>query len=124
MSPSLALPHPEAKARAGELIRRFGLDHRRGHTPAALSAGECQRVALARALFGDPDLILADEPTGNLDEDNSQTVLTHLAEMARDGHAVLVVTHDKLVGQYADKTVALSPPTADSPETDRTAPQR
>ncbi len=84
----------ELPARAEALIERFGLGHRRLHPPAELSIGERQRVALARALLHEPRLLLADEPTGNLDEENGRLVLEALASFAARGGAVLVVTHD------------------------------
>ncbi len=93
MAPSLARPHRNAEARARELIARFQLDDRAAHVPAALSTGERQRVALARALFHEPKLLLADEPTGNLDPENAERVLGCLAGFAEDGGTVLMVTH-------------------------------
>ena len=76
--------------RALELVEQFGLTNRLRHIPAALSTGERQRVALARALLNNPKLLLADEPTGNLDEENGQVVMRCLAEFARAGAAVLL----------------------------------
>jgi len=78
----------------GELIRRFKLESRADHLPSQLSTGERQRTALARALYNNPDLILADEPTGNLDEINGRIVVEHLKSIADEGRAVLVVSHD------------------------------
>lgn len=107
--PTLALSaHSGARARALELAARFGLTHRLRHLPAALSTGERQRVALARALLNIPKLLLADEPTGNLDEENGQVVLRCLAEFARDGAAVLLVTHEPRAGQHADHVVKIN----------------
>jgi len=88
--------------RAAELVDRLGLDERRDHRPAELSIGECQRVALARALLNRPQLILADEPTGNLDDENTETVLQHLRAIADDGAAVLLVTHDRQCDRAAN----------------------
>ena len=107
LAPTVAKPDPEARARAGELIRRFQLEHRVGHVPAQLSTGECQRTALARALLNQPKLILADEPTGNLDETNGKIVLDHLTTFARNGGAVLLVTHDSRIAQLADRIMML-----------------
>ncbi len=96
--PSLAAgggadPRPRAEA----LIERFGLRDRRLHPPSELSIGERQRVALARALLLEPQVLLADEPTGNLDEENGMLVMEALGEFAQSGGAVLVVTHDRRI---------------------------
>lgn len=99
------VPHrqPQPVERAEELIRQFGLEDRRQHVPAELSVGERQRVALARALFHRPQLVLADEPTGNLDPDNAVIVLDALRAYADAGAAVLVVTHDPQAAQRAHR---------------------
>jgi ABC-type lipoprotein export system ATPase subunit len=94
LAPALAGFDGDPRPRAEELIERFGLGHRRDHPPSELSVGERQRVALARALLQRPRLLLADEPTGNLDVENSRKVMECLADFAREGGAVLVVTHD------------------------------
>ncbi len=107
MAPSLARPHPRAEARARELIGRFQLDDRAAHVPAALSTGERQRVALARALFHQPKLLLADEPTGNLDADNAARVLDHLAAFAKGGGTVLMVTHHPDAAEYAQRVLEM-----------------
>ena len=83
------------RERAERLIEQFGLTDRSDHVPAALSTGERQRTALARALLNDPQVLLADEPTGNLDDENSEVVLDHLADFASSGGSVLLVTHDQ-----------------------------
>jgi putative ABC transport system ATP-binding protein len=93
LAPTLGLAAKDAPRRSEELIERFGLGHRRNHVPAALSTGEQQRVAMARALLHRPKLLLCDEPTGNLDEQNSIVVIDCLAEFQRKGGAVLLVTH-------------------------------
>ncbi len=80
--------------RAHELLEKFNISHRLHHVPSKLSIGEQQRVALARALLREPDLVLADEPTGNLDPENSEIILQYLADFADDGGAVIMVTHD------------------------------
>jgi ABC-type lipoprotein export system ATPase subunit len=90
----LTAASPESRGRAAKLVERFGLQSRAHHVPGQLSAGEQQRVALARALVNAPKLILADEPTGNLDPQNAEAVLSHLAAIASEGAAVLLVTHD------------------------------
>ena len=108
LAPCLALPQPDAADRAEELIARFGLMDRRYHVPAELSTGERQRTALARALLNRPKLLLADEPTGNLDPENAEVVLGYLAEFARSGGAVLLVTHDAQAVPYAQRVIHLS----------------
>jgi len=107
LTPSLALKIPDATARAHELISHFGLDGRVHHVPSELSTGERQRAALARALLHRPKLLLADEPTGNLDEENSQRVLEALREFANGGGAVLLVTHFPNAAGCADGVVRL-----------------
>jgi len=94
--------------RATELLTRLQLADRLDHRPAELSTGERQRVALARALLNDPQIILADEPTGNLDPDNAQEVMSYLAEFHCKGGTVLVVTHDPLADQYAQRRVLMA----------------
>ena len=100
LAASMAGRRNGARDRARELLSRFGLEGRSHHVPAKLSTGERQRAALARALLNEPKLLLADEPTGNLDRENAELVLQHLAEFARTG-AVLLVTHDEHALQYA-----------------------
>ena len=97
-----------AKARAGGLIERLGLAGRRRARPPTLSGGEKQRVAIARALINQPPLILADEPTGNLDSQSGQEVAMILHDVARDaGCAVILVTHDPRVEEIADRILWL-----------------
>ena len=93
--------------KANGLIGKFGLSERTHHCPAELSVGERQRVALARALLNGPGLLLADEPTGNLDDDNAHIVLDTLRQFAHDGGAVLLVTHDQRTADLADKEIRL-----------------
>jgi putative ABC transport system ATP-binding protein len=104
-----ALPglRPAAKDRAGELLRQFHLADRAGHRPAELSAGERQRVAIARAMVNQPELILADEPTGNLDAESARDVLELLAEFHRREGTVLLVTHDEQAAGYAGRTLRM-----------------
>jgi ABC-type lipoprotein export system ATPase subunit len=94
LSPTLATEIPDAANRAHELVSRFGLSERSTHLPGELSTGERQRTALARAMLTKPRLILADEPTGNLDEANARGVMDGLSAFAVEGGAVLLVTHD------------------------------
>lgn len=93
--------------RALELLEKFNLSDRARHVPSELSTGERQRTALARALLNGAGLILADEPTGNLDGDNAGGVLGHLKSFAEGGGAVLLVTHDARVADYAQRTLVL-----------------
>ena len=94
---------PEARRRARELLAQFGVLEREHHYPPQLSGGEQQRVAFCRAILNDPPLLLADEPTGNLDDDNAALILKALRERAEAGGAVVVVTHrpDAIAGAQA-----------------------
>jgi putative ABC transport system ATP-binding protein len=96
----------EGEARAA--LGRVGLADRIGHLPAQLSGGEQQRVAVARALINHPKLLLADEPTGNLDEANQETVIRLLRELHSERHTILMVTHDPLIGRLADRRIELA----------------
>jgi len=107
LAPSAVRPQPGAYDRARELVHRFNLDHRVNHVPAQLSTGERQRTALARAMLNRAKLILADEPTGNLDNENSAMVLEYLTEASGEGAAVVVVTHDPHAAQRAQRTIHL-----------------
>ncbi len=104
--PTLAGVRAERTA-ARDMVERLGLSDRLNHRPPELSTGERQRVALARALLTQPRLILADEPTGNLDPENAQQVMEYLAHFHAEGGTVLLVTHHQLADQYAQKTVRL-----------------
>ena len=97
----------DAKTRAEELLQRLGLGHRIGHRPSELSAGEKQRTAIARALLNRPKLILADEPTGNLDPQNAQGVLQHLQSFQKAGGTVIVATHGLAAQGCATRTIEL-----------------
>ena len=97
----------ERKQRAQALLSRFGLEHRFHHLPFKLSGGERQRVALARALANDPEVVFADEPTGNLDSKSGEVVLKALRELADEGRTVIVVTHDASLTEIADDVVRL-----------------
>lgn len=88
-------------------LERVGLAHRAKHLPSQLSGGEQQRVCIARALINYPALILADEPTGNLDEDNEKLVIELFQELHREGHTIVMVTHDNEVGELAQRKVKL-----------------
>jgi putative ABC transport system ATP-binding protein len=107
LAASLAGPANGARDRAKSLMDHFQLSERARHVPAELSVGERQRVALARALLNQPKVLLADEPTGNLDGENAEIVLGHLAEFAKQGGAVLLVTHDARAARYAGSAVSM-----------------
>lgn len=107
LAPSVALPHSEASKRAQELIERFKLTGRSSHKPSELSTGERQRTAMARALLNNPKLLLADEPTGNLDKENTDIILNFLSEFAKSGGTVLMVTHSEQAAAYADRELHL-----------------
>ena len=93
---------------ARQSLERVGLGDRAEHLPLQLSGGEQQRVAVARALINHPKLILADEPTGNLDEVNEQIVLNLLRELHQEGHTILMVTHAPSIGRLADRRIELA----------------
>jgi len=95
------------EAEAAEALRRVGLGDRLAHLPSQLSGGEQQRVCIARALINQPDLILADEPTGNLDAVNEAIVLSLFADLHHEGRTVLMVTHDQEVARMADRRIEL-----------------
>ncbi|WP_417397822.1 ABC transporter ATP-binding protein [Gimesia chilikensis] len=107
LTPALASNRSQARERARALIEQFGLEQRLHHTPAQLSTGEKQRVALARALFHQPKILLADEPTGNLDSENSTIVLNALSQFAADGGCVLMVSHDDQAVQSAQRVLGI-----------------
>ncbi len=102
------LPRRSLVARANDLLERFGVDHRRGHRPGEVSGGQAQRVALCRALLGDPQVVFADEPTGNLDRSTADVVLNALRAHAARGATVVVATHDPLVVERCDGAVGLT----------------
>ena len=101
------VPRPERQARAGELLERLGLGKRQAHRPPQLSGGEQQRVAIARALANKPEVILGDEPTGELDSHTAEEILSLLSDLNREGITVVLVTHDPRVSVYGKRTVSL-----------------
>ncbi len=105
LAPSIAHQTPGMEARVAERVERFGFQHRANHKPGELSTGERQRTALARALLFNPPILLADEPTGNLDDENAETVLGYLKDFCAEGGGVLLVTHDARATEYAARTL-------------------
>jgi putative ABC transport system ATP-binding protein len=101
------VPSAARSTRAMELLTRVGLEQRARHKPTELSGGQQQRVAIARALVNDPELILADEPTGNLDRSSGNSIMLVLSELHKSGRTVMVVTHDPRMLHFATHTVFL-----------------
>jgi len=105
--PALYTEEPVDRDRARQLLQRVGLGERADHYVTELSGGEQQRVAIARALMNDPPLLLADEPTGNLDSAAGASVMELLKELNRDGQTIVVVTHDEATASYADRELLI-----------------
>jgi len=101
------MPSSERKQRVQEALERVGMSHRMKHYPSQLSGGQQQRVAVARALAGKPSILLADEPTGNLDSKNGEAVMELLRELHREGATICMVTHDPRYAEFADRTIHL-----------------
>jgi len=101
------MPAAERKTRVMEALEKVGMTHRMKHYPAQLSGGQQQRVAVARAVGGDPAILLADEPTGNLDSVNGKAVMDLLRELHREGSTICMVTHDPRYAEYADRSIHL-----------------
>ncbi len=101
------MPSAERKKRVVEALERVGMSHRMKHYPSQLSGGQQQRVAVARALGGDPLILLADEPTGNLDSANGEAVMQLLNELHKTGATICIVTHDPRYARYAERTIHL-----------------
>ncbi|URW80327.1 ABC transporter ATP-binding protein [Xiashengella succiniciproducens] len=103
----LKIRSSERKARVEEVLRRMNISHRANHFPNQLSGGQQQRVAIARAVIANPKLILADEPTGNLDSNNGTEVMKLLTELNREGSTIVMVTHSLHDASYAHRTINL-----------------
>ena len=101
------MPSAERKKRVQDSLDKVGMAHRMKHYPSQLSGGQQQRVAVARALCGQPAILLADEPTGNLDSRNGEAVMDLLRELHREGATICMVTHDPRYARYADRTIHL-----------------
>src|SRR6202142_2757515 len=101
------MPSAERKKRVHDALERVGMSHRIKHYPSQLSGGQQQRVAVARALAGDPSIVLADEPTGNLDSPNGEAVMELLRELHRGGATICMVTHDPRYAAHADRSIHL-----------------
>jgi putative ABC transport system ATP-binding protein len=94
-------------ARANELLAEVGLSGREKHRPTELSGGQIQRVAIARSLINNPDIILADEPTGNLDSKSGTEIMDLLTDLNKKGKTVILITHDQRIADFADRTIHL-----------------
>ncbi len=101
------MPSKERKSRVQGSLEKVGMAHRMKHYPSQLSGGQQQRVAVARALVGQPLILLADEPTGNLDSQNGEAVMELLRELHREGATICMVTHDPRYALHADRAVHL-----------------
>ena len=97
----------ERKTKVSDALEKVGMVHRMKHFPSQLSGGQQQRVAVARAVVGSPSILLADEPTGNLDSTNGEAVMNLLGELHRGGATICIVTHDPRYAEYADRSVHL-----------------
>ena len=97
----------ERRKLAQEVLEKVGLSHRMRHFPTQLSGGQCQRVAVARAIIGNPEIILADEPTGNLDSKNGAEVMQLLTELNKEGTTIVMVTHSKHDASFAHRVINL-----------------
>lgn len=103
----MRVPKPERKRRVDEILEKVDIIHRKNHFPSQLSGGQQQRVAVARAIVSNPKLILADEPTGNLDSENGKDVIELIQQLNKEGATIVMVTHSKHDAGYADRIIRL-----------------
>tara|TARA_B100000686_G_scaffold315766_1_gene362996 strand:- start:501 stop:1178 length:678 start_codon:yes stop_codon:yes gene_type:complete len=96
---------PDANQRVNEALKKVGLGHRLGHTPGQLSGGEQQRVTIARALINHPKILMADEPTGNLDSENSMEIMKIFDQLNQEGNTIILVTHEPQVAAHASRVI-------------------
>jgi putative ABC transport system ATP-binding protein len=101
------MPSAERKQRVNDALEKVGMAHRTKHFPSQLSGGQQQRVAVARAVVGDPSIVLADEPTGNLDSTNGEAVMDLMRELHAGGATICIVTHDPRYAEYAERNISL-----------------
>ena len=101
------IPSAERKQRVNDALERVGMSHRTKHFPSQLSGGQQQRVAVARAVVGEPSILLADEPTSNLDSTNGEAVMDLMAELHDGGATICMVTHDPRYAEYAERNISL-----------------
>jgi putative ABC transport system ATP-binding protein len=101
------MPSAERKKRVIDALERVGMAHRTKHFPSQLSGGQQQRVAVARAVVGEPSILLADEPTGNLDSTNGEAVMDLMRELHKGGATICMVTHDPRYAEYAERNISL-----------------
>ncbi|MBL4664716.1 MAG: ABC transporter ATP-binding protein [Nitrospinaceae bacterium] len=100
-------PPSDIKERAREVLAKVGLEHRLHHTPGQLSGGEQQRVTIARSLINNPPIILADEPTGNLDSKNGMETMKTFDKLVKEGKTIVLITHDSEVAEHADRIISI-----------------